>query len=142
MLIFLSFDGSGTLELAKRADKVLSATGKPLIGELKKKESGAPYCENYRVSVAHTDDVAVLALASSPVGIDVERSDREVPAPMKDIINWTAYEAKCKLRGDGTRLSEVREGGAFSDGVTFHTFLKGYTIAVAGGDASVFVSCG
>lgn len=141
MLIFLSTGCESSEELVKRADVALGRTGKPLIGTLKKKESGAPYCDNYFASVSHTDGVVMLALSDKPVGIDVEKADRKVPAQMKDVFNWTAYEAKCKLSGEGIKLQEVRTGGDYTDGVSFHTFLKGYAIAVAGGDDSVFVVC-
>ncbi len=141
MLIFLSTVCESSEELVKRADVALGLTGKPIIGNIKKNESGAPYCENYFVSISHTDGVVMLALSDKPVGIDVEKADRKVPVQMKDVFNWTAYEAKCKLSGEGIKLSEVRAGGDYTDGVSFHSFLKGYVIAVAGGDDSVFVVC-
>lgn len=141
MLIFLSDSCGGSEELAKRADAALAAVGKPLIKEIKKKESGAPYCDNYYISVTHTDGVVMLALSDKPVGIDAEKSDRKVPETMKDIFNWTAYEAKCKLSADGIKLSEVRAGGDYTDGVSFHTFLRGYVLAIAGGDKDLFVVC-
>lgn len=141
MLIFLSTDCDNADDLAKRADVALRLTGKPLIGTLKKKESGAPYCDDYYLSVTHTDGVVMLALSDKPVGIDAEKSDRKVPETMKDIFNWTAYEAKCKLSGDGIKLSEVRAGGDYTDGVSFHTFLRGYVLAIAGGNKDLFVVC-
>lgn len=141
MLIFLSTDCDNSDDLAKRADVALRLTGKPLIKEIKKKESGAPYCDNYYISVTHTDGVVMLALSDKPVGIDAEKSDRKVSETMKDIFNWTAYEAKCKLSGDGIKLSEVRAGGDYTDGVSFHTFLRGYVLAIAGGDKDIFVVC-
>lgn len=141
MLIFLSTDCDNSEELAKRADVALGLTGKPLIGKVKKKESGAPYCDNYCISVTHTDGVAMLALSDKPVGIDVEKKDRTAPETMKDIFNWTAYEAKCKLSGEGIKLSDVRAGGDYTDGVGFHTFLSDYLLAVAGGDEDVFIVC-
>lgn len=141
MLIFLSTDCDNSDDLAKRADVALRLTGKPLIKGIKKKESGAPYCDNYYISVTHTDGVVMLALSDKPVGIDAEKSDRKVSETMKDIFNWTAYEAKCKLSGDGIKLSEVRAGGDYTDGVSFHTFLRGYVLAIAGGDKDLFVVC-
>ena len=141
MLIFLSTDCDNSDDLAKRADVALRLTGKPLIKGIKKKESGAPYCDNYYISVTHTDGVVMLALSDKPVGIDAEKSDRKVSETMKDIFNWTAYEAKCKLSGDGIKLSEVRAGGDYTDGVSFHTFLRGYVLAIAGGDKDIFVVC-
>ena len=139
MLIFFSENCSTTDELATRADVALSVVGKPLIGEIKKTETGAPYCKNYCLSVTHTDGVSLLALSSTPVGIDIEKKDRIVPESMKDVRNWTAYEAKCKLGGQGIRLSDVRTGGDYTNGVGFHSFVEGYTLAVAGGNDSLFV---
>lgn len=139
MLIFFSESCSTTDELAKRADVALSVVGKPIIGEIKKTETGAPYCKNYCLSVTHTDGVSLLALSSTPVGIDIEKKDRIVPESMKDVRNWTAYEAKCKLGGQGIRLSDVRTGGDYTNGVGFHSFVEGYTLAVAGGNDSLFV---
>ena len=139
MLIFVSENNIATDELAKRADVALSVVGKPLIGEIKKTETGAPYCKNYCLSVTHTEGVSLLALSSTPVGIDIEKKDRIVPESMKDVRNWTAYEAKCKLGGQGIRLSDVRTGGDYTNGVGFHSFVEGYTLAVVGGNDSLFV---
>lgn len=141
MLIFLSTGCESSEELTKKADVALKLSGKPLIGNVKKTDNGAPHCDNYFISFSHTDGVVMLALSDKPVGIDVEKSGRTVPSQMKDIFNWTAYEAKCKLSGEGIKLSEVRAGGDFKDGVSFHSFLDGYVIAVAGGEDSVFVIC-
>ena len=60
---------------------------------------------------------------------------------MKDVRNWTAYEAKRKMTGEGIKLSEVKAGGDYTKGVTFHTFLDGYTVATVGGDETLFVIC-
>lgn len=138
MLIFVSNSCKTTEEIAAKADAVLEAAGKPLIGRVERTQNGAPICKNYKMSVAHTDGVILLALADVPVGIDVEREDRKPVGSMKSIHNWTAYEAKRKMTGEGIRLSEVREGGDYADGVSFHTFLEGKTVAVAGGDDDVF----
>ena len=78
MQIFLSTDCDNSDDLAKRADVALRLTGKPLIKEIKKKESGAPSCDDYYLSVTHTDGVVMLALSDKPVGIDAEKSDRKV----------------------------------------------------------------
>lgn len=140
MLIFLSESCNTTDELAKRADVALSLTGKPLIGQIKKTDEGAPYCDRYCLSATHTEKIFVLALSSVPVGIDIEKNDRKVPDSMKDVRNWTAYEAKCKLKGQGIKLSDVRSGGDYTREVSFHGFMEGYTLAVAGGEGALFVA--
>ena len=100
-------------------------------------EKGAPTCKNYGISATHTDGVILLALADVPVGIDVERADRKVPDSMRSVYNWTAYEAKRKMTGEGISLADVRKGGDYTDGVRFHSFLEGKVVAVAGGDDDV-----
>lgn len=141
MLIFVSTSCTDSAELAGRADAALSAIGKPPIGKIRKTDKGAPLCDNGYISVTHTDGIILLALSDKPIGIDAEKDGRTVPVSIGDIANWTAYEALCKLRGDGIRLSEIRAGGDFGKEVKFLTFLKGYTVAVAGGDDSVYVIC-
>lgn len=141
MLIFLSTDCKDTRELAERADVALGIIGRPLIGDIGRTDDGAPVCGNWNMSVTHTDGIIMLALSDKPVGIDVEKTSREVPPAMRGIENWTAYEANCKLRGNGIKMSEVRQGGDHTDGVSFHYFLQGYTLAVAGGDGTIFVVC-
>lgn len=138
MLIFVSDTCKTTEEAARKADVVLATAGKPPIGDVQRTEKGAPYCKNYKMSVAHTEGILLLALSHFPVGIDVEREDRKAPESMKSIYNWTAYEAKRKMTGEGISLAEVREGGDHTEGVSFHTFLDGKVVAVAGGDGDVF----
>lgn len=141
MLIFLSDKGISTAELVLAADEALTVMGKLPVGELVKTQSGAPKSMNYRVSVTHTGDLSLLAVASEAVGIDIEKNDRKVPESMKDVRNWTAYEAKRKMTGEGIKLSEVKAGGDYTKGVTFHMFLDGYTVATVGGDETLFVIC-
>lgn len=138
MLIFVSTSCSTTEEIAAKADVVLTAAGRPQIGKVWRTQNGAPVCGHYKISASHTDGVILLALADVPVGIDVEREDRKVPESMRSIYNWTAYEAKRKMTGEGISLAEVREGGDHTEGVSFHTFLDGKVVAVAGGDGDVF----
>lgn len=141
MLIFFSDTCADSQELAERADKALSVIGKPLIGKITKKENGAPLCSNWNMSITHTDGIILLALSSKPVGIDIEREDREVPSSMVDIKNWTAYEAYRKMTGEGIKLSEVREGGDYTREAEFHYFIDGYILAVAGGEGALFTIC-
>lgn len=141
MLIFVSDSCVDSAELALKADAALRLMDKPLIGNIRKTDKGAPYCNNYKISVTHTDSKILLAVSSLPVGVDIEREDREVPKSMRDVKNWTAYEALCKMRGEGIRLSEVRSGADYANDVRFLYFLKGYVIALAGADENVFVVC-
>lgn len=134
MLIFYSVSGVTTDELAEMADVALGKRGMAPVGKITRTEKGAPRCGNYCVSFSHTPGLVVMACSDTPVGIDVEKDGRNVPAGMKDVRNWTAYEAKCKLTGEGIKLSEVRKGGDFTQGTRYPYVLKGYTVAVAGGD--------
>lgn len=138
MLIFVSDSCNSTEEIAAKADVVLALAGKPLVGRVERTQNGAPKCKNYKISATHTDGVILLALADVPVGIDVEREDRKPPVSMRSIYNWTAYEAKRKMTGEGIKLAEIREGGDYTDGVSFHSFLDGKIVAIAGGGDDVF----
>ena len=126
-MIFVSDSCNSTEEIAAKADVVLALAGKPLVGRVERTQNGAPKCKNYKISATHTDGVILLALADVPVGIDVEREDRR-----------TAYEAKRKMTGEGIKLAEIREGGDYTDGVSFHIFLDGKIVAIAGGGDDVF----
>lgn len=141
MLIFVSESCVDSAELALKADAALGLMDKPLIGDIRKTEKGAPYCNNYKISITHTDGKILLAVSSLPVGVDIEREDREVPKSMHDVKNWTAYEALCKMSGEGIRLSEVKSGADHTNDVRFLYFLKDYVIALAGEDEDVFVIC-
>ncbi len=134
MLIFYTVSGVTTDELAEMADVALGKRGMAPVGKITRTKNGAPVSDNYRISFSHTTGLVVMACSDMPVGIDVEKDGRKVPAGMKDVRNWTAYEAKCKLTGEGIKLSEVRKGGDFTPGTRYPYVIKGYTVAVAGGD--------
>ena len=54
------------------------------------------------VSVSHTDDTLAMTFADKPVGIDIERKDREVSSRICDSIEeWTRREAYGKFLGVG-----------------------------------------
>lgn len=55
-----------------------------------------------QVSIAYTDDLAVIAWGKHPVGIDIERADASPPEGL-DIGSWTRLEALGKAAGTGVR---------------------------------------
>lgn len=139
MLIFFSENGDSSARLAEKADKALEKEGKKPIGLISKTNKGAPVCENGYVSFSHTEGLTLMAFSDVPVGIDVEKEGRKVPSQMKDVKNWTAYEAKCKMSGEGISLAEVRQGGDFTKGVRYIAVSEGYVVAVAGGDSETHI---
>lgn len=139
MLIFFSKSGDNSVQLAEKADFFLKNEGKKGIGRISKTQKGAPVCENGYVSFSHTEGLILMAFSDVPVGIDVEKETRRVPAQMKDVKNWTAYEAKCKMSGEGISLAEIRQGGDFTEGVRYIDVAEGYVVAVAGGDRETYI---
>ncbi len=102
--------------------------GKPVVLYNGKREGG--------VSVSHTDGLLVIAFSESEVGIDIERTDRQVSDKIcKDIREWTRYEAYGKYLGTGISKkllqSELPEG--LIDSYTFGE----YVISLASEDKKV-----
>lgn len=68
-------------------------------------ESGAPQALGAYVSPAHTDSMAACAVADVPVGIDIERRDRQLSEKMirriGNIDHFLALEACVKMTGEG-----------------------------------------
>ncbi|MGI6239800.1 MAG: 4'-phosphopantetheinyl transferase family protein [Christensenellales bacterium] len=74
---------------------------------------GRPCVPGAHISLSHAGEIAVCAVARAPVGVDVERADRDLSrlrekiiAPMDDpnrslIDLWVAKEAYLKLTGEG-----------------------------------------
>ena len=134
-MILFAYDGDIAREdLLAAIDEELKARGETPIGAIRYDERGAPVCENCFVSITHTDAKIVIAVSVSPVGVDIEKSNRALPRGISGVNAWTAYEAHCKLTGEGIRLSDVREGVPHIEARYFDIFY-GYTLAVAGGDA-------
>lgn len=74
-------------------------------------EHGRPVSDVLSVSVAHAGDVVVVAAAGTPVGVDVEPADAEVPAVFGGSVTaWTRLEAVLKADGRGVVVDpgEVR----------------------------------
>ncbi len=62
-------------------------------------KNGKPLCDEAFLSIAHTKNIAVLALSSEPIGVDIERLDRKMPEKLSSfsIFDWTDAEAAGKL---------------------------------------------
>lgn len=134
-MILFAYDGEiDREELLSAIDEKLKERGEKPIGTIRYDERGAPVCEGHFVSITHTGAKIVIAVSATPVGVDIERSDRVPPRGAADIKRWTAYEAHCKLTGTGVRLSDVRRGLPHFD-VRYFDIFGGYTLAVAGGDS-------
>ena len=68
--------------------------GRPLL-----KREGERYGE---ISVSHTANMLAIAFSDMPIGIDLEKRDREIDKRVCDSIeHWTRYEAYGKWLGEG-----------------------------------------
>jgi hypothetical protein len=83
---------------------------------------GKPTLRNHPLefSVSHTKNVWCMAIANTPIGIDIEHHQRQIPNklfnrgqknarplkfnPMEAVIRWTQFEAEAKLKGTGIRF--------------------------------------
>lgn len=112
-------------------------------------EKGKPYAENLDVhfNISHSGEYVVCAVASSPIGIDIEKirdinlkilericSKRELlyfseePKLNQFFEMWTAKEAQAKLLGDG--ISKISEEISANIKITHIDYLD-YKIAIA-----------
>lgn len=68
-------------------------------------KNGRPEADGARVSLAHTDGMAVCAVGRMAVGVDIERRDRELSAALRKRVpsldDWLALEACVKMSGEG-----------------------------------------
>lgn len=64
-------------------------------------DRGAPQAEGAYLSVSHTRGLSVIAIAQSPIGIDVEHIARKIPRALGDVREWTCKEAQAKSDGIG-----------------------------------------
>lgn len=62
-------------------------------------ERGKPLCEGVYLSISHTDGTALLAISDDPIGVDIERLDREIHIDGVTVWDWTDAEATAKLTG-------------------------------------------
>ena len=109
--------------------------------------------EGVFVSVAHTDDICLVAVAQYEIGIDIESSSRKVknptslarryfcedeiahlgenPSPEAFTDMWVAKEALSKLIGRGVPC--MRERSIFSDGIEITDIgnYEGYIVKIA-----------
>ena len=95
------------------AEKGLSSaqTVKKYLGvELFHERSGKPRVEGAKISLSDTCGVTLLAVlkGEGEIGVDAEKTDRESPAPLKDIFAWTRLEAYCKALGRGITPHDVK----------------------------------
>ena len=74
--------------------------------------TGKPYLadRSFEYNVTHAGGVVVLAVSDEPIGIDVERTDREIRQKIYEtylhvqngtIADWTKFESYSKLSGGG-----------------------------------------
>ena len=133
-MILFAYDGEVERgALLAEIDKALASRGMLPLGQVRHDDKGAPVCDNYFISITHTDVKIIVAVSRVPVGVDIERSDRRPPRGVPDMASWTAYEAHCKSHGEGIRVSDIRSGLPRIRARRFDIF-GGYTLAVAGGD--------
>jgi 4'-phosphopantetheinyl transferase len=104
---------------------------------------GQPRLDGLFASIAHADGLVIVAVSTeSPVGVDVEPNDAEVPEAVAGgatVRHWTGVEAVLKADGRGLRVDprEVRIAGSAAsvDGVDYlldyPETVPGFTIAVA-----------
>lgn len=138
--LFWAEDCNDKSELIRSADVFLEGKNLARIGEIKKTAKGAPYCDNYFLSVTHTDNVILLAVSTSPVGVDAEKNDRSTPRGfVGGIANWTAMEAVGKASGEGISLSDVKSGRDFTSKVSFVDVRQDITVAVCTTASPIFV---
>lgn len=137
------------LRLEEAAEEFFSALSLPK-KEIRKSPSGKPYFPDleYHLSPSHTEDLYAVAFAPFPIGLDVEREDREKKRVAEKYFSeeesllpfsyvWTAKEAVTKLTGEG--LSALRRVSVFSEEAhldgeiyTLKTFTdKGYRFTLA-----------
>lgn len=122
--------------LEKAAEEFFSAASLPP-QKIEKAPSGKPYFlgEGLFLSPSHTEDFYAVAFAPFPIGLDVEREDREKKRVAEKYFDeeesrfsfsfvWTAKEAVTKLTGEGLsavcRVRVFSQEEAFLDGETYN----------------------
>lgn len=97
-------------------------------------EQGKPAfsdCSELHFNVAHSGDMAVVALSAHPVGIDVE-SLSDFPYEVAEPYAWTEMESVGKLLGCGIGTFVDGAGYRRPEGVVVkHIMLDGYLVCVA-----------
>ena len=117
-------------------------------------ENGKPYVLSYpeiHFSLSHSETMALAAFSDSPVGVDCERVDREVPYELvkrffpkeadeykeNTLLLWVAGESLSKLIGNGifdtkncTRIPAFEENKVKSGEITLEKFIIEDNLAV------------
>ncbi len=112
--LYISFSGvdSSSVQTQKCLDGYCSGRkhGKP---EIVKDIYGKPHSNipGVYLSVSHAPPAWVCAVASAPIGIDIERTDVKIAEPLHSFLltnndasvvkTWTKLESCSKLRGSG-----------------------------------------
>ena len=111
-------------------------------------ENGKPYALSHpdiHFSLSHSENMAVAVFSDSPVGVDCERADREVPTELvrrffsdeevenyknDPLLLWVIGESISKLSGEGvfarikrTRVPLFDKDTAVSDGAFFEKLI-------------------
>jgi 4'-phosphopantetheinyl transferase EntD len=98
-------------------------------------ESGAPVIDpaGLAISLAHTRGFAVAAVAAGPVGIDVERADRQVRALQRSLTS--AEQAECERHGrNPLEVLMAKESAGKSLGIGLAGNPRGFTAECDGSD--------
>lgn len=106
-------------------------------------EHGKPYLNDgsYEFNISHSHGRIVLALSDAPIGIDIERADREVPQLVVNRFfkdgganaeEWTKFESYCKLKGEGIYSASYPP---HEKNVHFHSYMTDdhYVVSVCSG---------
>ncbi len=117
------------------------------LSDISKTQLGKPYfaqgnAKGIFFSISHTSSLAVCAISDEDVGVDAERSDREVSERIRkrwlcdcdadeSLSAWTALESKGKLIGCGVSNSAMLEEDISVKHYTLSSNGVEYTVALA-----------
>ena len=73
-MILFAYDGEVERgALLAEIDKALASRGMLPLGQVRHDDKGAPVCDNYFISITHTDVKIIVAVSRVPVGVDIEK---------------------------------------------------------------------
>ncbi len=117
------------------------------VSDISKAELGKPYfahgdATDIFFSLSHTKGLAVCGISDNDIGVDIERSDREISERIRkrwlrdcnaeaSILEWTALESKGKLIGCGVSSSILNESDISVKHYTINANGVEYTVALA-----------